>query len=440
MRKMRDNARIIFFFSSMLEEILNVQNIYKSLARVTSNKGAAGIDNMQTDELRHSIATHWDELKASITTGSYSPSPVKKVEIPKAGGGKRMLGIPTVTDRLIQQAISQWLSPKYEGEFSDYSYGFRPNRNAHQAVRQAQKFLNAGKTWVVEIDLEKFFDKVNHDKLMSLLERKIDDKRTLRLLRQYLKSGIMEGGTVSPRVEGTPQGSPLSPLLSNIILNELDKELQQRGHSFVRYADDCSIYVKSEKAAKRTEASITQYIEQKLKLKVNKEKTKVSRPMGSMLLGFSFYKSKDQWELRISSKSVSRIKAKLKANTQRNNPANARIKIQKLETIIRGWVNYFVIAKAKSIMQQLDEMVRVRLRIGEWKHWKRIKTKIRKLISLGVNKYKAYEWGNSSKGYCKIAHSPVLQTTLTDNYWRKLGYTGFNNYYFWKTKYQLKAL
>ena len=440
MRKMRDNARIIFFFSSMLEEILNVQNIYKSLARVTSNKGAAGIDNMQTDELRQYVSTHWQELKASITTGSYSPSPVKKVEIPKAGGGKRMLGIPTVTDRLIQQAISQWLSPKYEGEFSDYSYGFRPNRNAHQAVRQAQKFLNEGKAWVVEIDLEKFFDKVNHDKLMSLLERKIDDKRTLRLLRQYLKSGIMEGGTVSPRVEGTPQGSPLSPLLSNIILNELDKELQQRGHSFVRYADDCSIYVKSEKAAKRTEASITQYIEQKLKLKVNKEKTKVSRPMGSMLLGFSFYKSKDQWELRISSKSVSRIKAKLKANTQRNNPANARIKIQKLETIIRGWVNYFVIAKAKSIMQQLDEMVRVRLRIGEWKHWKRIKTKIRKLISLGVNKYKAYEWGNSSKGYCKIAHSPVLQTTLTDNYWRKLGYTGFNNYYFWKTKYQLKAL
>ena len=273
----------------MLEEILNVQNIYKSLARVTSNKGAAGIDNMQTDELRQYVSTHWQELKASITTGSYSPSPVKKVEIPKAGGGKRMLGIPTVTDRLIQQAISQWLSPKYEGEFSEYSYGFRPNRNAHQAVRQAQKFLNAGKTWVVEIDLEKFFDKVNHDKLMSLLERKIDDKRTLRLLRQYLKSGIMEGGTVSPRVEGTPQGSPLSPLLSNIILNELDKELQQRGHSFVRYADDCSIYVKSEKAAKRTEASITQYIEQKLKLKVNKEKPRSMLPIGRLTFVFSLF-------------------------------------------------------------------------------------------------------------------------------------------------------
>ena len=424
----------------MLEEILNVQNIYKSLARVTSNKGAAGIDNMQTDELGQYVSTHWEELKASIMTGSYSPWAVKKVEIPKAGGGKRMLGIPTVTDRFLQQAIHQWLSPQYEGEFCEYSYGFRPNRNAHQAVQQAQKFLNEGKTWIVEIDLEKFFDTVNHDKLMSLLERKIEDKRTLQLIRQYLRSGIMEGGAVSPRVEGTPQGSPLSPLLSNILLNELDKELEQRGHRFVRYADDCSIYVKSEKAAQRTAASITQYIEQKLKLKVNKEKTKVSRPMGSTLLGFSFYKSKDQWEIRISSKSLSGIKAKLKAHTQRNIPANARVKIQKIETIIRGWVNYFVIAKAKSIMQQLDEMVRVRLRIGEWKNWKRIKTKIRKLISLGVKKHKAYEWGNSSKGYCKIAHSPVLTTTLNDNFWKKAGYTGFYNYYFWKTKYQLKAL
>lgn len=423
----------------MLEEILSGQNVYKSLDKVVSNKGAGGIDNMQTNELRHYLSTHWQELKASIMAGDYYPSPVRKVEIPKPGGGKRMLGIPTVTDRLIQQSISQWLSPKYEGGFSAYSYGFRPNRNAHQAVQQAQKFLNEGKTWIVEIDLEKFFDKVNHDKLMSLLEKQISDKRTLRLLRQYLNSGIMEGGTISPRIEGTPQGSPLSPLLSNILLNELDKELQQRGHSFVRYADDCSIYVKSEKAARRTAASITQYIEQKLKLQVNKEKTKVSRPMESTLLGFSFYKSNDQWEIRISSKSVERIKEKLKANTQRNDPANARVKIQKLEVVIRGWVNYFVIAKAKSIMQQLDEMVRVRLRIGEWKRWKRIKTKIRELIKLGVKKHKAYEWGNSSKGYCKIAHSPVLHTTLKNNYWIKLGYTGFSNYYFWKTKYQLKT-
>lgn len=423
----------------MLEEILNIQNVHKALERVTSNKGAGGIDNMQVGELRQHISTHWDELKISIISGSYSPSPVRKVEIPKAGGGKRMLGIPTVSDRFLQQAIHQWLSPQWDGEFSEYSYGFRPNRNAHQAVFQAQKFLNEGKAWIVEIDLEKFFDKVNHDKLMSLVEKKISDKRTLRLIRQYLRSGIMEGGTVSPRIEGTPQGSPLSPLLSNILLNELDKELQQRGHSFVRYADDCSIYVRSEKAAQRTAASIITYIEQKLKLKVNKEKTKVSRPVESTLLGFSFYKSKDQWEIRLSSKTVQRIKDKVRGNTLRNDPSNSRIKIQKLERIIRGWVNYFVIAKAKKIMQQLDEMVRVRLRIGEWKRWKRIKTKIRELIKLGVKKHKAYEWGNSSKGYCRMAHSPILHTTLKDNYWTKLGYKGFSNYYFWKTKYQLKT-
>jgi RNA-directed DNA polymerase len=423
----------------MLEEILSSQNVYKALDRVEGHKGAGGIDNMQTDELRQYVSTHWQELKASIIAGSYRPSPVRKVEIPKPGGGKRMLGIPTVTDRFIQQAILQWLNPKCDGEFSEFSYGFRPKRNAHQAVLQAQTFLNEGKTWVVELDLEKFFDKVNHDKLMSLLEKKISDKRTLRLIRHYLQSGIMEGGVISPRNEGTPQGSPLSPLLSNILLNELDKELQQRGHNFVRYADDCSIYVRSEKAANRTVGSITDYIENRLKLKVNKEKTKVSRPMLSTLLGFSFYKSSDRWEIRISSKSIKRIKAKLKEKTKRNNPENTRVKIQKIETIIRGWVNYFVIAKAKSVMQQLDEMVKVRLRIGEWKSWKRIKTKIRKLISLGVNKHKAYMWANSSKRYCKIAHSPVLTTTLTDSYWKKSGYKGFYNTYFWKTEYQHKA-
>jgi RNA-directed DNA polymerase len=423
----------------MLEEILQSQNVHKALEQVERNEGAGGVDTMQTDELRQYVSSHWHKLKEDILKGNYYPSPVRKVEIPKAGGGKRMLGIPTVTDRFLQQAISQWLSPKYESEFSEMSYGFRPGRSAHQAVRQAQAFLNEGKKWVVELDLEKFFDQVNHDKLMSLLEKKIDDRRTLRLIRQYLQSGIMEGGTVSPRSEGTPQGSPLSPLLSNIVLNELDKELHQRGHSFVRYADDCSIYVRTEKAAERTMASITNYIERKLKLKVNREKTKVSRPTSSTLLGFSFYKSKSQWEIRISPQSIQRIKEKLKAGTRRNNPENARIKIQKLERIIRGWVNYFAIAKAKAIMQQLDEIVRVRLRMGIWNNWKRIRTKIRNLIRLGVGKQQAYMWGNSSKRYCKIAHSPILTTTLNDSYWTKEGYVGFSNYYFWKTDYQLKA-
>lgn len=423
----------------MLEEILQSQNVYKALEQVERNKGAGGIDTMQTDKLRQYVSSNWLKLKEDILGGSYCPSPVRKVEIPKTGGGKRMLGIPTVTDRFLQQAVSQWLSPKYESEFSQMSFGFRPGKNAHQAVHQAQIFLNEGKTWIVELDLEKFFDKVNHDKLMSLLEKKIDDRRTLRLIRQYLQSGIMEGGVVSPRSEGTPQGSPLSPLLSNIILNELDKELHRRGHSFVRYADDCSIYVKTEKAAERTMASITNYIERKLKLKVNREKTKVSRPTSSTLLGFSFYKNSSQWEIRISPKSIKRIKEKLRAGTQRRNPENARIKIQKLERIIRGWVNYFAIARAKSVMQQLDEMVRGRLRMGIWKSWKRIRTKVRNLIRLGVNKQKAYMWGNSSKRYCKIANSPILKTTLNDSYWKKEGYIGFFQYYFWKNDYQLKA-
>lgn len=287
-KKITSHEYFFFKSSSMLEEILSSQNVQKALKQVEANKGAGGIDTMQTDELGAYIAMHWHELKASILSGSYRPTAVRKVEIPKAGGGKRMLGIPTVLDRLIQQAISQWLSPKYEyeREFSEYSYGFRPNRNAHQAVYQAQSYLNEGKTWIVELDLEKFFDKVNHDKLMSLLEKKIGDKRTLRLIRHYLNSGIMEGGVISPRNEGTPQGSPLSPLLSNILLNELDRELQQRGHSFVRYADDCSIYVRSEKAAKRTMESITHYIEKRLKLKVNREKTKGEPTAGKHTIGF----------------------------------------------------------------------------------------------------------------------------------------------------------
>lgn len=276
----KDNADVKFFFSnSMLEEILDFRNIEKALKRVISNKGAAGVDGMQTDELRDYLHTAWLALKSDILEGRYAPSPVRKVEIPKAGGGRRMLGIPTVVDRLIQQAIAQWLSPRYDPEFSPYSYGFRTGRNAHQAVTQAKQYLNEGKIWVVEIDIEKFFDRVNHDKLMWLLSEKIKEKRTLRLIGSYLTSGIMEGGMMSARTEGTPQGSPLSPLLSNIMLHQLDKELSHRGHSFVRYADDCSIYVKSEKSAHRVQSSIITYVERQLKLQVNREKTQVSRPV-----------------------------------------------------------------------------------------------------------------------------------------------------------------
>jgi len=422
----------------MLEEILDYRNVQKALKQVTSNKGAGGVDGMQTEELRVYIESNWTLLKQSILEGSYRPGAVRKVEIPKPQGGVRMLGIPTVLDRLLQQAISQWLSPKYEPEFSTHSYGFRPGRNAHQAVLQAKRYLDEGKEWIIELDLEKFFDKVNHDKLMGLLIKRIEDKGTLKLIRSYLTSGIMEGGVVSQRIEGTPQGSPVSPLLSNIMLHELDKELQKRGHSFVRYADDCSIYVKSEKSAQRVMESITEYIEGKLKLKVNREKTKISRPHQSTLLGFSFYRDKGKWEIRISPKVVKRIEEKIRSKTKRNDPSKAEEKIKKMEAVIRGWVNYFSLARAKTLMQRLDGMVRVRLRMGIWKQWKNPKTRITNLLRLATQKRDAYRWGKSSLGYCRIANSPVLSTTLNNEYFLKLGYVGFYNYYYWKMEIQGK--
>lgn len=401
-----------------------------------ANKGASGIDGMQTDELRDYLNTHWQTLRTAILEGDYHPQPVKKVEIPKTGGGVRMLGIPTVIDRLLQQAISQWLSPKYEGDFSTNSYGFRPNRNARQAVLKAQENLNAGYTWVVELDLEKFFDRVNHDKLMSLLSEKIKDKRTLKLIRGYLSSGIMKNGLVAPRTEGTPQGSPLSPLLSNILLNELDQTLEERGHRFVRYADDCSIYVRSRKSAHRVMENISVYLEEELKLKVNREKSKLSRPTKSSLLGFSFYGTSKGWKMRISPKSVNTVKQKIREQTKRSQPVSTVERIQKLEVVIRGWVNYFSIAEAKGLMTRLDEMTRTRLRITIWKQWKTIRGRVRNLMKMGVPKWKAYEWANSRKAYCRIAHSPILLTKLNNSYFAKLKYTGFANYYYWKTTHQ----
>jgi RNA-directed DNA polymerase len=422
----------------MLEEILDYRNITKALKQVLSNKGAGGVDDMQTDELRDYLEANWVSLKQSILEGRYRPQAVRKVEIPKPQGGTRLLGIPTALDRLLNQAIHQWLSPQYEPEFSANSYGFREGRNAHQAVLQAKKYLEEGKVWVIELDLEKFFDRVNHDKLMGMLAKRIEDKRTLKLIRSYLNSGIMEGGMVSQRIEGVPQGSPASPLFSNIMLNELDKELHARGHSFVRYADDCSIYVGSEKSAQRVLESITEYIEQKLKLRVNREKTQVSKPQQSTLLGFSFYQSKGNWEIRIAPKSLKRIKEKIKAKTKRNDPSNAKEKIKKLEAVIEGWVNYFRIARAKAVMQALDRMVRIRIRMGIWKQWKTPQTRVRNLRKLGASLGKAYIWGNSSWGYCRMAHSPAICQTVTNEELLKLGYVGFYNHYYWKTTHQGK--
>ena len=427
-----------FFLVSMLEEILDIRNVTKALQQVTANGGAGGVDGMQTDELRDYLNRNWQALRQSILEGSYKPQPVRKVEIPKPQGGTRMLGIPTVTDRLLQQSIAQWLSLIYEREFSDYSYGFRPGRNAHQAVLQAQTHLGEGYDWVIELDLENFFDKVNHDRLMSTLAKKLTDKRTLKLIRSYLTGGIPEGGLVSQRTEGTPQGSPLSPLLSNIVLDELDKELAARGHRFVRYADDCSIYVKSEKSALRVMETIIGYIESRLKLKVNRTKTKVSRPADSTLLGFSFYRNGDSWQVRIAPKSLERIKKKMRERTKRNAPTPAKEKIKKMEAVIRGWVNYFAIAKGKTKMAELDQLVRTRLRMGIWKQWKKPKTKRMNLIKLGIPKHQAYEWSNSRKGCCRVAHSPILSRALNNDYFARLKYVGFSNYYYWKTEHQRK--
>lgn len=422
----------------MLEEIFDYRNVDKALKQVISNKGAGGIDNMQTSDLRVYLEANWSSLKASLLSGSYRPQPVRKVSIPKPQGGTRTLGIPTVIDRLLQQSINQWLSPQYEPEFSVNSYGFREGRSAHQAVMQAHQYLEAGKEWVIELDLERFFDLVNHDKLMGLLSKRIADKRTLKLIRSYLNSGIMEGGLTWVREEGVPQGSPLSPLLSNIMLHELDKELELRGHSFVRYADDCSIYVGSERAGQRVLESTTEYIEKQLKLRVNRDKTQVSRGEQSTLLGFSFYRSSGKWEIRIAPRSLKRIRDKVKSKTQRNAPGSASDKIKKLEGLILGWVNYYRLARAGRPMRILDELVRTRIRMGLWKQWKTAETRARNLRKLGVSKSQSFQWGNSSLGYCRIAHSKILLITTNKEWFQRLGYVGFYNNYYWKTGHQPK--
>ncbi|ERJ57403.1 group II intron reverse transcriptase/maturase [Sphingobacterium paucimobilis] len=422
----------------MLEEILHIRNVEHAVNRVISNGGSSGVDGMQIDELRDYLNTHWEILRSDILSGTYRPQAVRKVEIPKASGGKRMLGIPTVIDRVIQQSISQWLGLKYEGYFHGNSYGFRPNRNAHQAVIKGQEYLNSGYIWIVELDLEQFFDQVNHDKLMHLLSKKIKDRRTLQLIGRYLRCGIMENGLEQKRHQGTPQGSPLSPLLSNIILDELDMELSSRGHLFVRYADDCSIYTKSSKSAHRIMMNITGYIEDKLKLKVNREKSKVSSPTQSSLLGFSFFKAQGRWQIRISPKSIGRIREKVRQNTRRNSATPMRERLGNLRQISRGWVNYFRVARGKTVMMALDRLVRRRLRVLLWKQWKTIDNRIRNLVKLGTKHWLAYQHANTRKSYTRTGTSVILETTLTNSYFTRLGYEGFADYYYWKTTHQTK--
>ncbi|MUV36329.1 RNA-directed DNA polymerase [Lentibacillus sp. JNUCC-1] len=405
----------------MLDRILSRENLINALKRVERNKGSHGVDGMPVQNLRAHVMKHWTSLRKEIQEGSYRPQPVRRVEIPKPNGGKRKLGIPTVLDRFIQQAIAQVLTEEYDSTFSKHSYGFRPNKRGHDAVREARQYMKEGYRWVVDMDLEKFFDKVNHDRLMRTLNKRIEDPHLLKLIRRYLQAGIMEEGLVRPNTEGAPQGGPLSPLLSNIVLDELDKELEKRGLRFVRYADDCNIYVKSRRAGLRVMENITQFIENKLKLKVNVEKSAVDRPWRRKFLGFSFTFHKDHPKIRIPKESIKRFKQRVRALTSRRKSMNMTDRIEKLNRYLVGWLGYYQLAETPTTFNKLDAWIRRRLRMIRWKEWKLVKTKYKNLVKYGVKKEKAWEWANTRKAYWRIAKSPILHKALGDQYWSTQG-------------------
>lgn len=411
----------------LLEQILSRDNLNLAYKRVKAKKGSHGVDGMTVDELLPFLKRHGETIRQRILAGDYTPQPVRRVEIPKPDGGVRQLGIPTVTDRLIQQAIAQELNKIFDPDFSGNSYGFRPNRSAHQAIIAARGYIEQGYRWTVDIDLEKFFDRVNHDKLMSLIARKVKDKRVLKLIRKYLESGIMLNGVKVKSEEGTPQGGPLSPLLANIMLDELDKELEKRGHKSCRYADDCNIYVRSRKAGERVMESVTRYIEEVLKLKINRNKSAVDKPSRRKFLGFSFYVKKGKARNFIHRKPVERFKTKVKEITSRSNGKSMDWRKEKLNHLITGWVNYFRIADMKATAKELDQWIRRRIRMCYWKQWKRIGTKHDNLVKLGIENRKAWEFANTRKGYWRISNSYILSTSLTNEYLEKQGFLSLTN-------------
>jgi group II intron reverse transcriptase/maturase len=406
----------------LLEKILEPGNLNLAYKRVKANKGSHGVDGMAVGELLYYLKQNGELIRQAVLKGTYCPKPVRRVEIPKPDGGIRLLGIPIVLDRVIQQAIAQVLSPIFEKQFSNSSYGFRPNRNAKQAVAKCKQYIEEGYIWTVDIDIANYFDTVNHDKLIRLIWQTVKDGRVISLTRKYLNSGVMTNGVVVETQEGTPQGGNLSPLLSNIMLNELDRELTRRGLKFCRYADDCNIYVKSQKAANRVMQSITKFIEDKLKLKVNKEKSAVDRPWKLKFLGFSFYHKKEGIGIRVHPKSVRKFKQKLKKITGRSNAMSMVLKMLKLKKLITGWINYFGIADMGKLVKSLDKWLRRRMRMCYWKQWKKIKTKHDNLLKLGIDKDKAWEFANTRKGYWRIAGSPILKSTFTNKYLKKLGF------------------
>jgi len=413
----------------LLEQILTRDNLNLAYKRVMKNKGAGGIDGMQVDELLPYLRENRNELITAIRGGKYHPKPVRRVEIPKDNGKTRKLGIPTVVDRLIQQAINQVLTPIFEKQFSENSFGFRPKRSAQDALKRCQTNMTEGYNYVVDMDLEKYFDTVNQSKLIQILSETIKDGRVISLIHQFLNAGVMVGGMFEESREGVPQGGPISPLLGNIMLNECDKELERRGHRFVRYADDLMIFCKSRKAAERTLKNIAPFIEGKLFLKINREKTKVAKITQVKFLGYGFYTFRGQGRLRVHSQSIQKLKEKIRKITGRSNGMGIKQRKERLLQLVRGWVNYFKLADMKSILKPLDEWMRSRIRMVTWKRWKKIKTRFVNLKRLGLDEERAWMGANTRKGYWRIAHSPILKNTLSNQRLKQAGNPNFSDYY-----------
>ncbi len=406
---------------SLMEEVVGSKNMWEAYRNVVRNRGAAGVDEMSVGELKPYLKKEWPRIKEALLKDQYIPQPVRRVEIPKPGGkGVRKLGIPTVVDRMIQQAVFQALDPIFDSGFSESSYGFRKGRSAHQAVRKAHEYVKAGNDWVVDLDLEKFFDRVNHDVLMSRVARKVKDKRVLRLIRRYLQAGIMDGGLVTPSREGTPQGGPLSPLLSNILLDELDKELEQRGHPFCRYADDCNIYVKSQRAGERVKESVTAFLAKRLKLKVNEEKSAVDRPWKRKFLGYTLTGEKEP-RLKVAPESEARLKAKLKELFRRGRGRSLQRVIQEMKLILTGWMNYFSLSQVRTVFERLDEWIRRRLRVIIWRQWKRPRTRMKRLMARGLPKEKAWKSAYNGRGPWWNAGSAHMNFTFPKHFFDCLG-------------------
>lgn len=403
------------------ELVFSRENLLAALRRVEANAGAPGADGTRTEELRSWLLGHWAGIREQLDAGTYRPQPVRQVMIPKPDGGQRKLGVPAVLDRLVQQAIAQVLVPVFDPGFVPVSYGFRPKKSAHDAVRVARTVVGQGYRWVIEVDLDAFFDRVNHDALMARVARKVRDKRLLGLVRRYLEAGIMADGVRQPTAEGTPQGSPLSPLLSNIMLDDFDQLMWSRGHRFVRYADDIRVFVRSKRAAERVLDQCTKSLEQGLKLKVNREKSRISPAGVATLLGYGFYYTASGVKLRVASKALKRAKARLKQLTSRKWSISMGERITLLNRYVRGWMGYFRLADTPRKFADLDEWFRRRMRQIRWKEWKRPGTRVAKLRKLGISRQKAWEWGMTSKAYWRIAKSPILSRALPNEYWETLG-------------------